>query len=425
MLSLGTVIALIKKLAPGNPAQIEEIQEELNQQKNAIQGKPDLKATDADSGTFDIADDNGNVVLRLESGEVETKNFSSAKAPAIKTTDANIGIFDITDNNGNVVVRIAGGNVQTKKFNSADLPNPIEYKFSGSNLLLAYKYTSTKDAVVVLNNGRANELFDFSKFCLKPTGTPLKDIETTDLETVWTSGTDMHSPFQFNVTTNADGYYASSADPSFTGGNHTVAINGSNIKSASSKYVYFFADGKPVSDGYGLCNHFTMKWANEVQAYNCVKADGTGRTSLIEYHEMIFDGVRFNEEILLVPKEEISMRLWYGLQSVSWQETYTKARFIDGTNRNEFDAEDNSISSGNAKASGVIETGANHSMEMTVDICTDLGARPYYTGTSGAFIVSYGASGKGYFNIINQSVTMDEGDGYFLRGSYRFYPTVA
>ena len=38
MLSLGTVIALIKKLAPGNPAQIEEIEEELNQQKTAIQG---------------------------------------------------------------------------------------------------------------------------------------------------------------------------------------------------------------------------------------------------------------------------------------------------------------------------------------------------------------------------------------------------
>ena len=42
MLSLGTVIALIKKLAPGNPAQIEEIQEELNQQKNAIDGVEDL-----------------------------------------------------------------------------------------------------------------------------------------------------------------------------------------------------------------------------------------------------------------------------------------------------------------------------------------------------------------------------------------------
>lgn len=38
MLNLGTVIALIKKLAPGNPAQIEEIQEELDQQKTAIHG---------------------------------------------------------------------------------------------------------------------------------------------------------------------------------------------------------------------------------------------------------------------------------------------------------------------------------------------------------------------------------------------------
>lgn len=44
MLSLGTVIALIKKLAPGNPAQIEEIEEELNQQKTAIDGFADTDA---------------------------------------------------------------------------------------------------------------------------------------------------------------------------------------------------------------------------------------------------------------------------------------------------------------------------------------------------------------------------------------------
>ena len=402
-----------------------KVDEELTDVKNAIDGKPDMKNTDAESGVFDITDGSGYVVLRLKNGHIETKGFDSAKAPAIKATDSDIGTFDLSDGNGNVILRLAGGHIQTKHFNSAVEPKPIEYKFSGSDLLLAYKYTATHDAVVVLNVGRANDLFDFSKFCLKDKGTSLENLETADLTTIWSSGTDMHSPFQFNVTTDADGYYASSADPSFTGGNHKVEINGSNIKSASSKYVYFFADGEPVTTGYGLCNHFTMKWANEVQAYNCVKADGTGRTSLIEYHEMIFDGVRFNEEIMLVPKEEITMKLWYGLQSVSWQVTYTKARFIDGTNRNEFDAEDNSITSGNAKTSGVIETGANHSMEMTVDICTDLGARPYYTGTSGAFIVSYGTSGKGYFNIINQSVTMDEGDGYFLRGSYRFYPTVA
>ena len=403
----------------------DKIAETTGQLLTAIQGKPDMKNTDAESGVFDITDGNGYVVLRLKNGHIETKGFDSEKSPAIKATDSDIGTFDLSDGNGNVILRLVGGHIQTKHFNSAVEPKPIEYKFSGSDLLLAYKYTSTHDAVVVLNVGRANDLFDFSKFCLKDKGTSLENLETADLTTVWTSGTDMHSPFQFNVTTDADGYYSSSTDPSFTGGNHKVEINGSNIKSASSKYVYFFADGEPVTTGYGLCNHFTMKWANEVQAYNCVKADGTGRTSLIEYHEMIFDGVRFNEEIMLVPKEEISMRLWYGLQSVSWKSTYTKARFIDGTNRNEFTDEDNSIASGNAKTSGVIETGTNHSMMMTVDICCDLGERPYYTGTSGAFIVSYGTSGKGYFNIINQSVTMGEGDAYILRGSYRFYPTVA
>ena len=347
-------------------------------------------------------------------------------------TDETSTDLDLADPQGYVVARFSNGHIQTKNFNSADVDSKIadtvtgfEYKFSDDDLLIGFGYNSSYDAVVVFNVGRANDLFDFAAFKLKQKGVSLKNLDTADLTSVWSTTTDMHSPFQFNATTDPDGYYADAAYPSFVGGNHKVTIDGTDVKTASSKYVHYFADGKPVTSGFGRCNYFEIRWANNVQAYNCVKADGTGRTSLVEYHDMIFDGMRFEEEITLVPSEEISMVLWYGLQSVSWGVTYTSARFIDATNRGLFASTDSTIKSGNAATSGVIEIGENHSMEMTVDIGCDLGKRTYYSGDSGAFFTTYGLSGKGYFNIIGTAVTMAANAGYFLRGSYRFYPTVS
>lgn len=352
--------------------------------------------------------------------------------PSVEETDATDSDFDIADSHGYVIARFADGHIQTKEFNSADIPQEIaavavgfEYKFSGNDLLIGYGYNATHDAVMVLNCGRANGLFDFAKFALKAKGTSLENVETADLTTVWNSSTDMHSPFQFNATTNPDGYYASSTDPSFTGGNHTVTIVGVSVQSASSAYVHYFADGKPVSSGWGRCAQFEIRWANNVQAYNCVKADGTGRTSLVEYHDMIFDGVKFNEEIMLMPTEEVNMRLWYGLQSVSWNQTYTSARFVDAENRGPFASTDSNVESGNAVTSGIIETGSVHSMEMTVDTGVDLGKRTFYSGTKGAFLNRYDTSGKGYFYIVSGNRTWGEGEGYFLCGSFRFYPTIS
>lgn len=376
--------------------------------------------------------------LKAKADEVtELKNAIQEKAnksdvPKITETEEDEADLYFADNDGHVIAKLSDGHIQTKEFNSAvilqeiaDVTVGFEYKFSGSNLLIGYGYNSTHDAVVVLNCGRANGLFDFSKFALKEKGSSLKDLETDDLVTVWNSSTDMHSPFQFNVTTNPDGYYSSSTDPSFTGGNHTVTIDGNAVQSASSAYVHYFADGKPVSNGWGRCTKFEIRWANNVQAYNCVKADGTGRTSLIEYHDMIFDGVKFNEEIMLMPTEEIIMRLWYGLQSVSWNNTYTSARFVDAVNRGLFTSTDSNVESGNAETSGIIEIGAVHSMEMTVDTGIDLGKRIFYSGTKGAFFNRYDTSGKGYFYIVGGRHTWGEGEGYFLRGSFRFYPTIS
>ena len=396
----------------------------VGQINNSLSNKPQIIETEESTANLYFADNNGYVVAQLANGHIQTQNFDSSRSSLVESTTES-GVFDIADSQGYVVARFKNGDIKTKNFDSSKINKGIiEYKFSGNDVMVSYGYNSTHDAVVIFNIGRANDLFDFSSFKIKQKGLSLENITGSSLTNVWSSSTDMHGPFQFNAVENPDGYYSSSNSPSFTGGNHTVSIDGTNVKSASSKYVYYFADGRPVTSGYGTCNKFEIKWANNVQAYNCVKADGTGRTSLIEYHDMIFDGVKFNEEVILIPTEQIRMKLWYGFQTVSWGQKYTTVRFIDGANRGVYTNSDSNINSGNNTTSGIVMVGPVHSMETRVDTNFDLGKRLYYSGTKGAFMSN--SSYKSYYNIINdQTVTMNANEGYFLRGSYRFYPTVS
>ena len=296
----------------------------------------------------------------------------------------------------------------------------FEYKFSETDLLIAFGYSNTDDYVIVMNEGRANGLFDFSKLCTKPRNTSLKDLETADLTTVWTSGTDFHSPFKFLATSNADGYHYDATSPGFVGGNHTLDGMGDQFKTASSVYVKYYADGVPVSSGCGKANSFGIKWANDVQAYNTVKQGGGGRACLREHHDMIFDGVLFREKVTLEPLEEISMKLWYGLQCASIGATYDSIAFVDATNRGVFAYNDQNVKSGNAVTSGLNCWGNTHKLEMSVDTNIDLGKRTYYSGDSGAFCTTT----KGYFYIIGQTITMAKGDLYYLYGSYRFMKNI-
>lgn len=361
--------------------------------------------------------DNGKY-LQVVDGEWSAEYDSAIK---VAETDEDNSDLDIADAQGNVLARFSEGHVETKKFHSKDLRSiGFEYLFDNGTLYLSYGYNNTHDAVIGLNCGRANGLFDFSVMKLKPVDISLKDAVISELPTVWTSTTDMHGPFQFNVTNNADGYYAQNTDPGFVGGNHKVAINGVDVATAQSIYVQYYADGKPVTSGNGRCAHFEIRWANDIQAYNCVKADGSGRTSMREVHEMIFDGVSFDEEVTLVPFEEIKMQLWYGFQSFGFGTVYENISFIDGANRRPYSSSDQNITSGNAKTSGMVLAGSNHCLKMTVDITCDLGKRDFYNGTNGAFV----SSGKSYFYIIGTQVVMTASECYFLRGSYRFYPQI-
>ena len=300
----------------------------------------------------------------------------------------------------------------------------FEWRISEGNLYIAYGYDATKDYVVVLNNGRANGLFDFSKLCIKYHSEPLQDCVLDNLTTVWLSGTDMHSPFQFNAVNNADGYHYDATSAGFVGGNHTLDQLGTGFETAESKYVQFFADGTLVTGGYGRANTFTIRWANDVQAYNTVKQGGGGRACLTEYHEMIFDGVRFNETVKLVALEDIYMSLWYGLQFVSWGTKYTNLRYMDADNRTKYTS--GSTNSGKLLCSGIEAWGTNDKIVLEIDNSFDLGKRENVSSlyTDGAFT----SSSKGYFRIItkgNTNFTMSAGESYYLKGSFRFCKAIA
>ena len=392
--------------------------------KNAINGKPDVKY-DSGNTDLDITDTEGYVLARFSNGHIQTKNFDSGSSPAIRSTTASDIPLDITDSEGYVILRLANGHIHTKNFDSSVQSVGFEYKFSGNDLLIGYGCNETDDYVVVMNRGRANNLFDFSKLCTKAKGTSLKNLDTGDLTVVWNSGTDMHGPFQFNAVNNADGYHYDATDAGFVGGNHTLDQLGTGFETAESVYVKYYADGVPVSSGYGRATNFGIRWANDVQAYNTVKQGGGGRACLREYHEMIFDGVQFNEIVKIVPLEDINMRLWYGFQFVSWGTIYTNIRFIDGQNRTVYPSTQGNVNSGKLDTKGMEAFGDNDKIILMVDTEFDLGKRDLVATsyTDGAFT----SNSKGYFRIITKGSTfvMEENDAYYLKGSFRFMPNIS
>lgn len=372
MAELGTVVALIKSMSGADPAVIEQ----------AVQ---------------DWLDDHPEATTTVQDGSITEAKLAQ-----------------------DVLADLAEIDTLSEAIEKINLP--VEYKFSGTDLLLGFGFSSTLDYVIVMNNGRANDLFDFAKLCTKTKGTSLADLDTDDLTVVWNSGTDMHSPFQFLAVNNADGYHADAQSASFTGGNHTLDSLGTGFETAESVYVNFYADGIPVSSGNGMCSAFEIRWANDVQAYNTVKQGGGGRACLREYHDIIFDGVNFKEKITLKALEAIKMSWYDGLQCISIGTTYDNIAFVDGSNRGTFDSSDSDIESGNATTSGLIAWGDTHRIEMFVDTGVDLGKRTFYSGTKGAYVSSYG---KGYFSIIGQTMNVNAGDMFYLDGGYRFVQKIA
>lgn len=100
---------------------------QFNFNKNYIYA---VNSSEGDS-ELDIADGQGNVIVRLDDGHIQTKHFDSSwvlneieyiEENAVmnalnETPDADL---DIVDPSGNVILRLNEGHIQTKNFNSVD-----------------------------------------------------------------------------------------------------------------------------------------------------------------------------------------------------------------------------------------------------------------------------------------------------------------
>lgn len=122
--------------------------------------------------------------------------------------------------------------------------------------------------------------------------------------------TDILSPMIITASENADG----DLDDSYrlTGGNHSYGQT-SGTPSANTVLVEVYADGKAAKTT-GLFNTLILHARHEIQAWNTEKADGTGRSVIVEDDYIIWDGQRMNVEIHLMPTEKVIISEYYGLQ---------------------------------------------------------------------------------------------------------------
>lgn len=81
-----------------------------------------LNTSDTQDGDFDLADENGNVIMRLKDGHIQVKNFDSEVDGQTSVVNGEDADLDIADEQGNTIACFSGGEFQTKNFNTANTP---------------------------------------------------------------------------------------------------------------------------------------------------------------------------------------------------------------------------------------------------------------------------------------------------------------
>ena len=218
--------------------------------------------------------------------------------------------------------------------------------------------------------------------------------------------TDILSPMIITASQNADGDLEDTYR--LTGGNHSYGQT-SGTPSANTVLVEVFADGKPAEKS-GLFNTLILHARHEVQAWNTVKADGTGRPVLIEDDYITWDGKRMNVEIHLTPTENVVISEYYGLQL----------------------AEINSCNVYGSKVKKNIATGgySDEVPHFIEGICNGFRIRMHldetgmgkYTYNTSAVKYSKNDYKKAYFRPIGESHSFTAEDCLWLRGYFEIIP---
>ena len=292
--------------------------------------------------------------------------------------------------------------------------NLIHYNVDSNNVVtLIAKYNTTYDIVYTLKCHGGNNLFDFYSIYFTPSIDNLPASTTTNADIAFISSSgDWHAPFVMAAKSNIDGDDINGE--TFTGGNHQYNNNSSGSTStARMTSLTFYADNKPAT-GTGYCSRFSMYWTNLVQGYNTKRSDGTGREILQENHRLIFDGIKFESYVDLIPLEDINIQTWYGFQWVTTP--YSYIQYIGGTNRAIYDIS-TATNSGNATCCHSRSYNNNHELQIDIDANYDLGDHKFYSeGNEGMFTTTYG---KAYCKILSYD-DLNKDAIYSLHGTYTF-----
>ena len=160
-----------------------------------------------------------------------------------------------------------------------------------------------------------------------------------------------------------------------------------------------------------------------MQANNTIKADGTGREVLKEYHELCFKNCKFISSGYIELLENIHIDQYYGYQvyGINLSTAFNLyIRFIGAANRCAYTDISVAHDSGNADCNGIEVVGTKHSCRLTIDSSYDLGKRTMYSGIKGCYNTQYQ---KAYTNLIGGKNNLSSGNRYYSKAMWEFYPT--
>lgn len=119
----------------------------------------------ASTADLEITDENNHVLLRLENGQIKTKNFDSKDVLSLQEMMENIPVtvdnnavddFSIEDENGFSIVRFMNGHIKTKYFDSESIQNSIYAKFNGK------KFAIIGDSISTYNGWLPSDIAEYN-----------------------------------------------------------------------------------------------------------------------------------------------------------------------------------------------------------------------------------------------------------------------
>ena len=323
------------------------------------------------------------------------------------------------ENNGDYLVRHNNGHNSYIPYHAFQGPLKVSADTDGV-LKIMSKYGSGKEHIITMRNILQHQtLFEISSLGIADiTDHILNNDEGTNYIV---SETDWVSPHVVGAVNNADG---DNVDPTFTGGSHLY--NSKNT--ATQTNLIFKVDGEIVQPPFEFeCSYFDVYRIANVQGYNTVKNDGSGRNVVNEVVHWTFDGEIVMVERTVKALESVLYKSLYGLQCPSIPSSCFNDVYYIGSKANRginSTAEDSN--SGDKYTSIIKAFDPSHTVE--IGVCKDgLGDFSDCDLQHNAFCVNYSQSNTKIYQALlysNNGLQLDTGDIIYHKCWYKFYPTV-